>query len=127
LIADGEGALTRSYEKLFSAQQFESADLTLHPPIDDPDKILCVGLNYRDHSQEVGFQQPEYPTLFARFGSSLVAAGDPIVCPDVSDSKIVHLTSAAPVAEDEFGDWTSRPVMHLQRGCDRRGGRKSAS
>ena len=85
MIAGGEGALTRAYEKLLSAQQFKSANLTLHPPIADPDKIVCVGLNYRDHSQEVGFQQPEYPTLFERFSSSLVAAGDPIVCPDVSD------------------------------------------
>lgn len=85
LIAGGEGALAQAYEKLLSAQQFEAADLTLHPPIADPDKILCVGLNYRDHSQEVGFEQPEYPTLFARFSSSLVAAGDPIICPDDSD------------------------------------------
>jgi Fe-S cluster biogenesis protein NfuA len=73
------------FPKLLSAEQFESADLTLHPPIADPDKIVCLGPNYRDHSLEVGFQQPEYPTLFARFSSSLVAVDDPIVCPDVSD------------------------------------------
>jgi len=85
VIAGGEAALVRAYETLLSGQQFGSADLILHPPIADPDKIICVGLNYRDHTQEVGFEQPEYPTLFARFSSSLVAAGDPIVCPDVSE------------------------------------------
>jgi 2-keto-4-pentenoate hydratase/2-oxohepta-3-ene-1,7-dioic acid hydratase in catechol pathway len=46
--------------------------------------VICVGLNYRDHSAESGFKQPDYPTLFSRFNSSLIAHGAPIVRPLVS-------------------------------------------
>jgi 2-keto-4-pentenoate hydratase/2-oxohepta-3-ene-1,7-dioic acid hydratase in catechol pathway len=44
-----------------------------------------VGLNYRDHSAESGFEQPAYPTLFGRFNSSLIGHGAAIVRPAVSD------------------------------------------
>ena len=46
-----------------------------------PGKIICVGLNYRDHADESGMSVPDYPTLFARFASSLIAHGAPIVRP----------------------------------------------
>jgi acylpyruvate hydrolase len=48
------------------------------PLVPRPDKIVCVGLNYRNHILEMGRELPEYPTLFAKFRSSLVGAGDPI-------------------------------------------------
>lgn len=47
-------------------------------------KIICVGLNYVDHSKESGYELPEYPTIFARFASSLVGHKQPIVRPTVS-------------------------------------------
>ncbi len=55
------------------------------PPLSSPGKIICVGLNYRAHAVESGMQLPEYPTLFARFPSSLVGGGAPIVRPAESD------------------------------------------
>jgi acylpyruvate hydrolase len=65
-----------------------SIDLSLVlrlPPVSSPEKIICVGLNFRDHSAESGFQQPDYPTLFSRFNSSLIGDGAPLVRPIVSD------------------------------------------
>ena len=56
------------------------------PPLVRSGKILCVGLNYTDHTAEVGFEQPEYPTVFSRFTSSLVGHGAPVVRPNCSDS-----------------------------------------
>ena len=53
-------------------------------PVAAPRKILCVGLNYADHSAESEMDAPDYPTVFARFTSSLVAHGQPLVCPRVS-------------------------------------------
>lgn len=47
-------------------------------------KIVCVGLNYRDHTSETHYQQPDYPTLFARFTTSLVGHLAPIVRPRAS-------------------------------------------
>jgi acylpyruvate hydrolase len=50
----------------------------LLPPVPAPSKILCVGLNYDDHLEESGLKKPEYPEIFARFASSLIAHQDPI-------------------------------------------------
>lgn len=46
-------------------------------PLGNPGKIICAGLNYRDHASESGHKPPQYPTLFARFASSLVGPNDP--------------------------------------------------
>jgi acylpyruvate hydrolase len=56
------------------------------PPLRRPTKILCVGLNFKDHSKESNFEQPDYPTMFLRLNTSLVAHNAPIVRPRVSDS-----------------------------------------
>ena len=47
-------------------------DLRLGPPVQDPAKVLCVGLNYSDHVGETGRALPTHPDLFAKFASSLV-------------------------------------------------------
>jgi len=58
---------------------------TLLPPLPRPGKIICIGLNYVDHSVESGFEPPTYPTVFTRFANSLVAHGAPIIRPTVSE------------------------------------------
>jgi len=50
-------------------------------PIPRPGKIVCVGLNYRDHAAEQGAELPEAPLLFAKFTTSLIGPGDAIVIP----------------------------------------------
>jgi 2-keto-4-pentenoate hydratase/2-oxohepta-3-ene-1,7-dioic acid hydratase in catechol pathway len=50
-------------------------------PIDRPGKIVCVGLNYRDHAEEQGVELPEEPLLFAKWPNTLIGPGDPIVIP----------------------------------------------
>jgi len=57
------------------------AELRLGPPIDDPEKIVCLGLNYRDHAEEAGLALPAAPMLFAKFRNSLIGPTDPIVLP----------------------------------------------
>ncbi|GLH96790.1 fumarylacetoacetate hydrolase family protein [Phytohabitans aurantiacus] len=51
------------------------------PVVPRPSKIVCVGLNYRNHILEMGRDLPEYPTLFAKYAEALVGAGDDIVLP----------------------------------------------
>jgi 2-keto-4-pentenoate hydratase/2-oxohepta-3-ene-1,7-dioic acid hydratase in catechol pathway len=50
-------------------------------PIERPGKIVCVGLNYRDHAEEQGVEHPEEPLLFAKWPNALIGPGDPIVIP----------------------------------------------
>ncbi len=61
------------------------ADLTFLPPIVDPAKIICVGMNYMPHLIEMGRDKDPYPILFARFRDCLVAHGQPILRPPVSE------------------------------------------
>ncbi len=53
--------------------------------IDQPGKIVCLGLNYADHAKEGGNARPEYPSFFMRGPSSLTAHLAPIIRPSVSD------------------------------------------
>src|SRR3979409_2572548 len=52
--------------------------------IDLPQKIVCVGLNYRDHADEQGVALPERPLLFAKWPNTLIGNGDPIRIPAIS-------------------------------------------
>ncbi|MCS2158942.1 fumarylacetoacetate hydrolase family protein [Scandinavium sp. H11S7] len=56
------------------------------PVLTRPGKIICVGLNYADHTSESPYAQPTYPTVFPRFNSSLLAHNQPIILPKLSDS-----------------------------------------
>jgi acylpyruvate hydrolase len=55
------------------------------PLVPRPEKIVCVGLNYRTHIQEMGRELPDYPTLFAKYARALIGAYDPVVLPAGSD------------------------------------------
>lgn len=54
------------------------------PPILRPGKIICLGLNYKAHIQEMGRELPRYPVIFAKFANTLVGHGQPIMLPKVS-------------------------------------------
>jgi 2-keto-4-pentenoate hydratase/2-oxohepta-3-ene-1,7-dioic acid hydratase in catechol pathway len=51
-----------------------------------PQKIVCVGLNYRDHAEEQGVELPERPLLFAKWPNTLIASGEPIRIPPISQN-----------------------------------------
>ena len=53
-------------------------------PIDLPQKIICVGLNYRDHAEEQGTELPTAPLLFAKWPNALIGPDEPIVIPRAS-------------------------------------------
>jgi 2-keto-4-pentenoate hydratase/2-oxohepta-3-ene-1,7-dioic acid hydratase in catechol pathway len=67
------------------APTLKFADLTLLPVIPNPDKIVCVGLNYGEHVRETGKQVTEKPALFLRMTGSQVAHGQDIVRPPESE------------------------------------------
>jgi acylpyruvate hydrolase len=61
------------------------ADVELGPPVPNPSKIVCVGLNYAAHAAEAGRSAPEAPELFAKFANSLVGAHAPVVAPVMTE------------------------------------------
>jgi 2-keto-4-pentenoate hydratase/2-oxohepta-3-ene-1,7-dioic acid hydratase in catechol pathway len=58
--------------------------LVYHPPVWNPRKIICVGLNYADHAKEAGLEKPDYPVLFLRVDTTLVGHDQPLVMPPCS-------------------------------------------
>jgi 2-keto-4-pentenoate hydratase/2-oxohepta-3-ene-1,7-dioic acid hydratase in catechol pathway len=67
------GAMDRLRDAAKSAPAVDRASMTLLPPIPNPSKILCVGLNYEEHRVETGRSKSEYPAIFVRFAESQVA------------------------------------------------------
>ena len=63
---------------------FDAGDVVLLPPVPNPDKIICVGVNYRPHAEEMGRDLPEHPLLFVRFPGSITGHNCPIIRPGAS-------------------------------------------
>ena len=85
LLAQGYDGMERAKAALavgkpIPAKQFQSA-----PPIPNPEKIICVGLNYADHARETNMQPPPVPVIFNKFPTAISADGLPIVLPNVSN------------------------------------------
>lgn len=73
-------------EGLTDGPQIDLETATLLPLIATPPKIFCIGLNYLDHAAESPYKdRPTYPAVFPRYATSLVAHGQPIVRPEVSE------------------------------------------
>jgi 2-keto-4-pentenoate hydratase/2-oxohepta-3-ene-1,7-dioic acid hydratase in catechol pathway len=78
---DGEGLRALQARAEQAEERIALADVTLHAPITDPQKIICLGLNYRDHAAETGQDIPANPMWFAKFANSLIGSGADIVLP----------------------------------------------
>jgi acylpyruvate hydrolase len=81
-----ENAVTANAEQLRTTGVLRPLDgIRLGPPVPDPQKIICLGLNYRDHAEEAGLQAPAAPMFFAKYPNSLVGPTDDIVPPPTTD------------------------------------------
>ena len=66
----------------------------LAPPIPDPEKIVCIGLNYRTHAAEAGLEPPGSPTIFAKYRNALAAPGATVNLP-ASSAKVDYEAEVA--------------------------------
>jgi len=95
----GDAALPDSLKKILSLPEWRSrcerafaiaisqgsfVDGTLLAPIPDPGKVICIGLNYRDHAAEAGMEIPTEPVCFGKFGNTIIGPGEAIRLPRVS-------------------------------------------
>jgi 2-keto-4-pentenoate hydratase/2-oxohepta-3-ene-1,7-dioic acid hydratase in catechol pathway len=78
------------------------ADVRLLPPVPDPEKIVCMGLNYRDHAEEAHQEIPEHPRWFAKFANSLAGDRAPVVLP---------------AAHPDFVDYEAELAVVIGRRC----------
>jgi 2-keto-4-pentenoate hydratase/2-oxohepta-3-ene-1,7-dioic acid hydratase in catechol pathway len=82
-------------------------------PIERPGKIVCVGLNYRDHAIESGLELPTRPLLFAKWQSSLIGPGEPIVLPPVSSEVDFEAELGVIIGERARGVSVERALEHV--------------
>ena len=89
LLQQGQQALKEVFA--WAKPQFEARSgllsldaLELGPPVPDPDKIICLGVNYREHAAEAQQELPAVPMFFAKFRNSLIGPTSPILLPRVS-------------------------------------------
>ena len=78
---DGDGLRELAARAKDAEERIPLADVTLCAPIPNARKIICLGLNYRDHAEETGQEIPAAPMWFAKFANSLTGSGQPIVLP----------------------------------------------
>jgi 2-keto-4-pentenoate hydratase/2-oxohepta-3-ene-1,7-dioic acid hydratase in catechol pathway len=80
-VLDREGLRELAARAENAEERVPLAEVTLCAPIPDAQKIICMGLNYRDHAEETGQEIPGAPMWFAKFANSLIGSGQPIVLP----------------------------------------------
>lgn len=110
VIRGGKGALQKIQEFVSqppASANFPLSAVRLRAPIPRPPKILCMGLNYRDHAAEAKLEIPKYPVIFAKYNNTVIGTGDHIVLPKVSRK---------PDYEAEFGFVIGRGGRHIEAG-----------
>jgi 2-keto-4-pentenoate hydratase/2-oxohepta-3-ene-1,7-dioic acid hydratase in catechol pathway len=107
VIEGGADALDRVRRWISGAASSHARDpagITFAAPIPRPPKLICIGLNYRDHAAEAKLALPEVPTMFAKFPTSVIGHGHPIVLPR---------NSVKPDYEAEFAVVIGRRGRHI--------------
>lgn len=80
-----KGPILEYLEKAPSEAILPFSKIKLTAPIPRPPKLICVGLNYRDHAIESNMEIPEVPTIFNKFANAIIGTGDEIVLPKTSE------------------------------------------
>ena len=73
---DAEGLAALGERAASSGERIARGGVRLLAPVPDPEKIICMGLNYRDHAEEAHQEIPEHPRWFAKFANSLIGDGE---------------------------------------------------
>jgi len=80
-LVQGDDALTQANERGWLVR---SEDAYWLAPVPRPGKLICIGLNYRDHATESNMPIPERPVVFSKFATAVIAPGEPVVLPTIS-------------------------------------------
>jgi len=84
VVGSGPGGLERINQFVGKAPSVPLSSVRLLAPVPRPPKLICIGLNYRDHAAETRNEIPKVPTVFAKFSNTVVGPGEPIILPNIS-------------------------------------------
>ncbi|MGD8240679.1 MAG: fumarylacetoacetate hydrolase family protein [Armatimonadota bacterium] len=90
LLEGGEAVLEAARGAVERGESAIAAgDVKVMAPIDDPEKVICIGLNYADHAAETNAEIPPEPVVFSKFASAIIGPGEAVEIPPTS-SKVDH-------------------------------------
>jgi 2-keto-4-pentenoate hydratase/2-oxohepta-3-ene-1,7-dioic acid hydratase in catechol pathway len=98
---------------LSGAQGTPLEEVELLPPVPDPQKIICIGLNYRAHAAEAGIEPPASPTFFAKFQNAMAAPGATVQLPESSQKVDFEAEVAFVTGRRATGVATSEALDHV--------------
>ncbi len=101
---DGDGLAALGERAQAGTERLARRDVRLLAPVPDPEKIICMGLNYRDHAEEANQEIPDHPRWFAKFANSLIGDGAEILLPE---------------AHPDFVDYEAELAVVIGRRCHR--------
>jgi acylpyruvate hydrolase len=101
----------------FGDDRLPRAGVRLLPPVPDPEKIICLGLNFRDHAEEAGREIPEHPLWFGKFVNSLIGDGEAIVLPAAHAEYVDYEAELAVVIGREARDVTPDRALEYVAGA----------
>ncbi len=101
---DGDGFAALGERAQAGTERLARRDVRLLAPVPDPEKIICMGLNYRDHAEEANQEIPDHPRWFAKFANSLIGDGAEILLPE---------------AHPDFVDYEAELAVVIGRRCHR--------
>ena len=101
LVAEGRG------------EPIEEAGLRFAPAVPDPDKIICVGANYRKHADEAGIAIPEFPIYFPKYRNSLSAHRDDVALPNITQRGDYEVELVAVVGRETRNVDASTALDHI--------------
>ncbi len=102
-LAGGEANLAKAKAALGS-QTIPLSSVKLLSPVPKPGKVICIGLNYKDHAEETGQPLPKFPVVFAKYDNAVAAHGQAVVLPKVSSQ---------PDYEAELGFVIGKTAKHV--------------
>ena len=131
-----DGDVVREISNSFFAEfelrssEHHISEVRLLPPT-NPTKVLCAGLNYRKHIEEMGEQVPEFPAYFIKSPTAIIGTNDDIICPQIAqrveyegELALVIKNTIKNIPPEEamehvfgytcFNDVTDRPLIKLQ-------------
>lgn len=83
--ADAQNLAEKAVASALPSAVLARSAVALQAPLPRPGKILCIGLNYRDHAAESNQPIPQYPTVFAKYNNTVIGPGAAIVLPQVTE------------------------------------------
>jgi len=115
LLAGGEAALASAAARMKSASAV-GGTVEIGPPIPDPEKIICFGLNYRRHAEETGNAIPKFPTFFPKYRNSLVGPDEPIVLPAKNAAQVDYEVELAAIIGKRCKNVTQAEALNFVGG-----------